>query len=563
MLTPLSDTFSKTSFLAPVLPSNNEMSSILKITNVKLPPEAYSAFDHVQRKDEEELPLVDLEYVHTPSSTANVNNVEVHVSPSASSSADPPFDPSHPFQSICEVAIPPPSQDNPPQTKKQLVARFTTHASPSSPASHTCINACGSLSVPGGLCHPHIHLDKPYLLDRCPLENGTFSEALSSTASAKSNFTPSDLLSRGRRLVTSSISHDITSMRAFVEVDPTVVLMCLEPGLELKKEFESRCEIQIVAFAQDALFYPDESGKEREMQRLMREASGREGVDVVGSAPYVEALSKADQETLKEGERRKKQKAQQRRNIDLVFDLAQEFGKHVDFHLDYDLNPPGPEEEGLESMIPYVLSLASSRTWTLRGGKERGVSMGHCRKLSTFTQPQLSHLSSLLPAPTRAPSISFIALPPSDLYMQARDQPYSTRSRATLPLLELVNHEKLQGRGVNWAMGVNNVRNLFTPQGDADPLALLPGMVGVWQSAKPKDCVTMLNAVSVNGRIAMGLVGSYGVGGREEGKSIWADLVILDGATSVQNAVCAPGYGRVTVKDGRLASRRSVQSELY
>lgn len=544
------------------------MSTKLLVTNIRLPPTAYSALHHVQRRDDEELPLVDLEYTHTPSSTRGLNHVQVHVSASSSSYTDPSFDESHPFQSISEVTTPSQSQESPSQTKKQIIAKFTTPSS-SSTGENICINACGSLSLPGGLCHPHIHLDKPYLLDRCPLQQGTFSEALSSTSTAKSNFTHADLMSRGSRLITSSISHGVTSMRAFVEVDPTVGLMCLEAGLELKKRFEGKCEVQIVAFAQDALFYPDDAEKEKEMQRLMREAAGREGVEVVGSAPYVEAVSKTDQK-LEEREKRKKQKQQQRRNIEFIFDLAEEFGKHVDFHLDYDLTPPGKEEEGLESMIPHVLSLASSRTWAVESGKERCVALGHCTKLSTFTEPQLSHLSTFLRPSTRAPAISFIALPPSDLYMQARDQPYSSRSRATFPLLELANHKALTHKGVNWAMGVNNVGNLFTSQGDADPVALLPTMVGVWQSAKKQDCLRLVEGVSVNGRLAMGLNASYAGGegggggvGEEGQKSLWSDLVMLDGTSSVQDAVCSPGYGRVTIKDGRMIGRRSVHSELY
>ncbi len=94
--------------------------------------------------------------------------------------------------------------------------------------------------------------------------------------------------------------------------------------------------------------------------------------------------------------------------------------------------------------------------------------------------------------------------------MQAREAHYSTRSRATLPLLELHSHPSLSNnRKVNWAMGVNNVANLFTPQGDADPMALLPMMVGVWQSAKPKDCEVLLRAVSRGGRVASGLDAEY------------------------------------------------------
>ena len=104
--------------------------------------------------------------------------------------------------------------------------------------------------------------------------------------------------------------------------------------------------------------------------------------------------------------------------------------------------------------------------------------------------------------------------------------------------------------------------NLFTPQGDADPLAMLPMMVGVWQSAKPKDCETLLDAVAKNARVAAGLDSEYDFEGAK-GRNIWSDLVVIDGSVSVQDVVCAPSYSRITVKDGRLVGRRKVESVVY
>ncbi|SPO31830.1 uncharacterized protein UTRI_06667 [Ustilago trichophora] len=547
-------------------PAPNVLSR-LTIKNVRLPPEAYSSLHHIKPSQDKQvqLPLVDLDYVHLEPSPSNPSSslVEVLVSSSAAAStAGPPFDSTRPFSSICNDSIPNTQSKPESHTHSQVVSRFTTSSSASSHIS-ACIDAHGNLSIPGGLCHPHIHLDKPYLLSRTPLSSGTFEEALTSTSTAKAQFVPSDVEFRMRRLIASSISHGVTSMRAFVEVDPTVGLMCLDEAVKLKREFEGKCEVQLVAFAQDAIFYPDDEETEKEMQRLMNEAAQRVEVDVVGSAPYVESLSKNDQSSLGDRERTLKQKAQQRKNIRFIFDLARNHGKHVDFHLDYDLLPPGSEEDGAESMIPHVLSLSSTRLWNhCTTGKNRSVTMGHCTKLTSFTSDHLSHLSTF---PASDPPVSFIALPPSDLYMQGRETPYSTRSRATIPLLELHSNPAL--KNFNWAMGVNNVANLFTPQGDADPLAVLPMMVAVWQSAKPEDCETLIGAISRNARLAAGLACSYDTldqdGSEEKSRNIWTDLTVIDGSTSVQDAVCAPSFGRLTIKDGRIVARRRVDSVVY
>lgn len=541
--------------------SSSKIASTLTIKNVRLPPEAFASLDHISlpKDKQDKLPLVDLDYVHfePDSSSPQSNVVEVHLRASSSpSSAEATFDRFHPFASTSREIAPRPSDSNPDSADvegipKQVVGRFLTPTlTYTQPHTHASFDAQGSIAIPGGLCHPHVHLDKAYLLDRCTLSDGSFDEALTSTADAKAKFTPEDLQQRMRRLVSSSVSHGVTCMRAFVEVDPTVGLMCLEAAIEVKRESATSCEVQIVAFAQDPVFYPDDEGKEGEMQWLMREAASREAVDVIGSAPYVEALSKADQEQLSDRDRKVKQKEQQKRNIGFVFDLAEQYGKHVDFHLDYDLDPPGPEEEGEQSMIPYVVTLSQKRLWSHTSGSQRHVTLGHCTKLSTFTPSDLDHLSSCFPstADTDVPPISFVSLPPSDLYMQGRSQPYASRSRATLPLLTL----RTLDPHTNWAMGVNNVSNLFTPQGDADPLAMLPMMVGMWQSAKPEDCEVLVGAVGRCARVAAGL--------EEE---IWGDLTLVDGCTSVQQLVCAPGYGRITVKGGRLVARRRVVSEVF
>ena len=120
------------------------------------------------------------------------------------------------------------------------------------------LEARGCLLTPS-LCHAHIHLDKCFLLQDSKFSDlqivrGDFDEAMTLTTSAKKRFTRSDLLRRGRQLIVESVQVGVTSMRAFCEVDGGVGLKCLDAGLELKKEFEDRCEVQICAFAQLPLF---------------------------------------------------------------------------------------------------------------------------------------------------------------------------------------------------------------------------------------------------------------------------------------------------------------------
>ena len=87
--------------------------------------------------------------------------------------------------------------------------------------------------------------------------------------------------------------------------------------------FKSSCEIQICVFAQDPVFSPGEHFPEG--KSLIEQGLSREGVDVLGSTPYV----KANQELM-------------RANVEWAVSTAVRHKKHLDLHLDYNLDPTKP-----------------------------------------------------------------------------------------------------------------------------------------------------------------------------------------------------------------------------
>ncbi|KAL8291807.1 hypothetical protein RQP46_002065 [Phenoliferia psychrophenolica] len=315
-------------------------------------------------------------------------------------------------------------------------------------------------------------------------------------------------------------------MRAHVEVDPIVSLKCLCAGLKLQTSFASSCSLQLVAFAQDPFFYPTSPTTQSQMSTLFSQvislhlSTPSRPLSAIGSAPYVEASH--DAAVL---------------NIETVFQLAKTAQVDVDFHLDYDLDTSTP------ALLWDVLRISKveGNRWDVRG-RTRRITLGHCTKLSVFTSAELDELVEEL---EEIPGeVHFVALPPSDLYMQGRATPYASRSRATFPALDLVQ------RGISCSVGVNNVGNGFTPQGDADPLALLPMLVAVWQSAQPAAIRSLLEMVTTSAGLAAGIdlwvpdstfgtVGGTGIGP--------ATFTVLDGCMDLRSAVLAPSYGRTTL----------------
>lgn len=68
------------------------------------------------------------------------------------------------------------------------------------------------------------------------------------TNKAKARFPDrlADLHARATRLVRQSVEAGVTKIRAYVEIDTTVGMVCLDTGLKVKSEWKGVCDIQIV-----------------------------------------------------------------------------------------------------------------------------------------------------------------------------------------------------------------------------------------------------------------------------------------------------------------------------
>lgn len=367
------------------------------------------------------------------------------------------------------------------------------------------------------LCHPHIHLDKCFLLSDLKYSDleivkGDFVEALELTGKAKSRFQEDDLLRRGRWLVTESIAAGVTSIRAFVEVDATVRFKCLDVGLKLKSEFKDRCEIQICVFAQDPVMTP---GKNPEGQKLIEEALSRKGVDVVGSTPYVEG----DEPKMRE-------------NITWAISTALKYGKHLDFHLDYNLDP------NQKALTEYVIERLKAQHW-LAYTRDKTIVLGHCTRLTLFTADEWRQLrTNLADLP-----ISFIGLPTSDIFMMDKPSPQEgggQRVRGTLQIPSMIQKYNLEG-----TIGVNNVGNAFTPQGSCDPMAIASMGVGLYQAGTKSDTELLFECVSTKAKAAIG--GATSELGLKEGD--YADFVLFGAKKAGDETYLGKPRGRNTIQE--------------
>jgi cytosine deaminase len=210
-------------------------------------------------------------------------------------------------------------------------------------------------------------------------------------------------------------------MRSHVEVDPIVGLKGLEALLPLKAEYAPALDLQLCAFAQEGILQAPGT------EALLAEAL-RRGADVIGGCPYNDSDPFAQ--------------------IDIVFRLAREFGVDADFHVDF-----FDEPEHLH--LRYIAEQAVRHGWQGR------VALGHCTELAALAPPDLEPIAGLL----AEAGVGVITLPATDLYLMGRKDTHRVR-RGLTPV------KRLLAAGVTVAAATNNVRNAFTPVGNAN-LALM------------------------------------------------------------------------------------------
>lgn len=361
------------------------------------------------------------------------------------------------------------------------------------------------LLVPA-LCHPHIHLDKPYILTgngACPdysdlvPSSGSFAEALSNTSKAKARYTADDLYLRGSQLLATSYRQGVTSLRAFVELDHVTGAVPLATAIRLKQDFSHLVEVQICAFAQDPIFSTEHAEANRSVIQSALEEHGA-WIGALGTTPYVEQSHAASIE-----------------NIEWAITTAARHGLHLDFHLDYNLRPPSDK-----SPLTYsVVDLLERHLWS----GERTVVLGHCTQLSTLAASQLAILAKRIQE--SGLPVHFVGLPTSDMFMMGRPDdgaasPHA-RPRGTLHVPAMVKEF-----GLSACLGVNNVGNAFTPYGTGDPLQLASWGVGIYQAGTVDDAALLYSCVSWRARKAIGLEQEHDDGDIVQGGT-WQPMMLV------------------------------------
>jgi cytosine/creatinine deaminase len=347
----------------------------------------------------------------------------------------------------------------------------------------------GRVVLPG-FVEAHCHIDKTLTIDRVGNAAGTLLEAIHNWIAFKPQLTREDYLARGRRALLMALRMGTTNLRTHVDVDANG-LLALESVLELKQEFAGRVDMQVVALGGPSLSDAEFAAMQHALEM---------GADIVGGCPAIRSDPKAE--------------------VMRALELAEQFGRLVDLHVDENENP---ESLALEMLAEETISR----------GLEGRVTAGHCCSLA-FVDDRTA--ARVIEKVARA-RINIVTLPACNLVLQGREMNPAPRG--------LTRVKQLLEAGVNVVTGTDNVQDPFQPLGNYDLLAasnltaLAAHMTGRTQILETLE-MTTTRAARVLGLEHHGVrVGCI------------ADLVVID-AQSRLEALAQVSTNRMVIKAGRI-----------
>ncbi len=371
------------------------------------------------------------------------------------------------------------------------------------------IDAKGSL-VTKSFISPHNHLDKVLIGDIIELnESGTLWEAIQKTWEVKRNYTVEEIQKRANQVIDQQIKYGVTHLRTHVDIDSIGKLMPLQGLLAVKEAYQDIIELQIVAFPQEGIL------KDEGTENLLYSAM-ETGADLIGGMPHNEYTPQDSQ-----------------RHIDIVFDIAKQFNVDIDSHTD-------------ESDDPNSRTLQYLASSTIKRNYRERVTVDHICSLAAQNDYYASRIIDLV----KLAKINVITNPGTNMVLQGRLDSYPKRVGITR-VKELLN------AGVNVTCGQDCINDPYYPFGKGDMLevALLLGHAA--KMTTQFEIETLYDMITYNAAKTMGISDHKLIVGSP------ADIVILHGVKTINEAIRKTPPARTTIRKGKIISKTSITENQF
>ena len=356
---------------------------------------------------------------------------------------------------------------------------------------HERIDLAGALLLPA-FVDGHIHLDKTHWgARRLPHVEGRSVRERIAAERVERHRVALPIEARASALIRTLIANGTTRTRSHVDIDNDVGLANLEAVLRVREAYRDWIDIQLVAFPQSGVT------TEKGAPDLLAAALGA-GADLIGG------LDPAGFDGDVKGQ------------LDIVFGLAERFGKGIDVHL-HDSGKTGAAE------------LRDIADRTIAAGMQGRVAVSHAFALGSIGPDLFAETTDAL---ARAEVAIMTSCPPS----------------APVPPVG-----RLRARGVTLFAGSDNIRDCWSPYGNGDMLdraAIIAERHGLFTDRELEEAFALTTSEADK---------ALGHPRREFRAGALADLVVVATA-SVADAVVDRPPRSLVLRAGRTAAERGVAS---
>jgi len=363
------------------------------------------------------------------------------------------------------------------------------HAPGSADPAGERIDLAGALVLPA-LVDGHIHLDKTHWgAPRLPHVEGRGVRERIAAERVERHRVALPIEARAAALIRTLIANGTTRARSHVDIDNDVGLANLEAVLRVREAFRDWINIQLVAFPQSGVT------TEKGAPDLIAAALSA-GADLVGG------LDPAGFD------------GDVKSQLDIVFGLAERFGKGIDIHL-HDSGKTGAAE------------LRDIAERTIAAGMQGRVAVSHAFALGSIVPDVFAETADTL---ARAEVAIMTSCPPS----------------APVPPVG-----RLRARGVTLFAGSDNIRDCWSPYGNGDMLdraAIIAERHAMFTDRELEHAFALATSEA-----------DKALGGPRRGlrAGTVADLVVV-AAASVADAVIDRPPRSLVLRAGRIAAENSV-----
>jgi cytosine deaminase len=363
------------------------------------------------------------------------------------------------------------------------------HAPGSADPAGERIDLAGALVLPA-LVDGHIHLDKTHWgAPRLPHVEGRGVRERIAAERVERHRVALPIEARAAALIRALIANGTTRARSHVDIDNDVGLANLEAVLRVRDAFRDWIDIQLVAFPQSGVT------TEKGAPDLIAAALSA-GADLVGG------LDPAGFD------------GDVKSQLDIVFGLAERFGKGIDIHL-HDSGKTGAAE------------LRDIAERTIAAGMQGRVAVSHAFALGSIVPDVFAETADTL---ARAEVAIMTSCPPS----------------APVPPVG-----RLRARGVTLFAGSDNIRDCWSPYGNGDMLdraAIIAERHAMFTDRELEHAFALATSEA-----------DKALGGPRRGlrAGTVADLVVV-AAASVADAVIDRPPRSLVLRAGRIAAENSV-----